>query len=72
MKRIIREEITSEVVEKVKTYRSWALIADTTQDVTHKKQLSICVRAVSEAGSALGIFYPVKEQQERKLTNCKV
>ena len=31
--RIIGEEITSEVVEKVKTCRSWALIADTTPDV---------------------------------------
>ena len=48
--RIIGEEITSEVVEKVKTCRSWALIADTTPDVTHKEQLSICVRVVSEAG----------------------
>ena len=48
--RIIGEEITSEVVEKVKTCRSWALIADTTPDVTHKEQLSICVRVVNETG----------------------
>ena len=47
---IIGKEISSVIVQKIQNRKAWALIADTTPDVTHIEQLSICVRLVTQIG----------------------
>eukprot|EP00794_Sanderia_malayensis_P013730 gene13730-15162_t len=47
---IIGEEIVSEIVKMIRDCRAWALIADTTPDVSKHEQLSICIRVVTRAG----------------------
>ncbi len=47
---IIGEEIASEIVKMIRDCRAWALIADTTPDVSKHEQLSICVRVVTRTG----------------------
>ena len=47
---VIGEEITSEIVKRIRECKAWALIADTTPDVSHHEQLSICVRIVNRVG----------------------
>ena len=47
---IIGKEITSELVKRIHECKAWALIADTTPDVSHHEQLSICVRIVDRVG----------------------
>lgn len=47
---IIGQEIKSVIAKKIKSCRAWALIADTTPDVTQMEQLSICVRIVEKTG----------------------
>ena len=47
---VIGSETSAEIIRRIKNCRAWSLIADTTPDVTHKEQLSICVRIVDEFG----------------------
>ena len=47
---IIGREITSQIVKEIGNCRAWALIADTTPDVSHHEQLSICARIVNYNG----------------------
>ena len=47
---VIGKEITSELVKRIHECKAWALIADTTPDVSHHEQLSICVRIVDRVG----------------------
>ena len=51
---IIGKEISSVIVQKIHSCKAWALIADTTPDVTHTEPLSICVRLVSQIGECSG------------------
>ena len=48
---IISKEIALEIVNLMKGSVAWALIADTTPDISKHKQLSLCVRAVSKLGN---------------------
>ena len=47
---IIGKEIASQIVKEIGSCRAWALIADTTPDVSHHEQLSICARIVNRNG----------------------
>jgi hypothetical protein len=47
---IIGREIASQIVKEIGNCRAWALIADTTPDVSHHRQLSICARIVNGNG----------------------
>ena len=47
---IIGREIASQIVKEIGSCRAWALIADTTPDVSHHEQLSICARIVNRNG----------------------
>ena len=47
---IIGKEIASQIVKEIGSCRAWALIADTTPDVSHHEQLSICARIVNRHG----------------------
>jgi hypothetical protein len=47
---VIGKAITSEIVKRINQCKAWALIADTTPDVSHHEQLSICVRIVDRVG----------------------
>ena len=47
---IIGDQITTVIVEKIQNCIAWSLIVDSTPDVAHKEQLSICVRIVSTDG----------------------
>jgi hypothetical protein len=47
---IIGREIASQIVKEIGNCRAWALIADTTPDVSHHEQLSICARIVNRNG----------------------
>ena len=47
---IIGKEIASQIVKEIGSCRAWALIADTTPDVSHHQQLSICARIVNRNG----------------------
>ena len=47
---IIGREITSQIFKEIGNCRAWALIADTTPDVSHHEQLSICARIVNYSG----------------------
>ena len=49
---IIGGQITSIIVQKIKECRAWSLIVDSTSDITHTEQLSICVRIVGKDGRA--------------------
>ena len=42
--------IASQIVKEIGSCRAWALIADTTPDVSHHEQLSICARIVNRNG----------------------
>ena len=46
----IAEEITSEIVKRIRECKAWALIADTTPDVSPHEQLSICATIVNRVG----------------------
>ena len=48
---IISKEIALEIVNLMKGSVAWALIADTTPDVSKHEQLSLCVRVVSNSGN---------------------
>ena len=48
--KVIGNAICEEIIGKLKNCRAWALIADTTPDVSHQEQLSICVRIVDFYG----------------------
>ena len=50
-KRIIGEQITDIITQKIKECQAWSLIVDSTPDIVHKEQLSICVRIVASDGS---------------------
>ena len=43
---IISQQITKTIVIAIEQYRAWAIIVDTTPDVTSCEQVSICVRIV--------------------------
>ncbi|CAB4034460.1 zinc finger MYM-type 1-like [Paramuricea clavata] len=43
-------EVASQIVKEIGNCRAWALIADTTPDVSHHEQLSICARIVNRNG----------------------
>ena len=43
---IIGKEISSEIVKEIGNCRAWALIADTTPDIRHHEQLSICANYI--------------------------
>ena len=45
---VIGKEIKCDIVKQVKCSKAWALIADTTPDVSYHEQLSICVRVVEK------------------------
>ena len=47
---VIGNYITSELVKRIYDCKAWALIANTTPDVSHHEQLSICVRTVDRIG----------------------
>ena len=47
---IIGKEIASQIVKEIGSCRAWALIADTTPDVSHHQQLSTCARIVNRNG----------------------
>ena len=47
---MIGKEITSELVKRIYDCKAWALIANTTPDVSHHEQLSICVSIVDRIG----------------------
>eukprot|EP00112_Aurelia_sp_Birch-Aquarium-sp1_P018848 Seg4565.5 transcript_id=Seg4565.5/GoldUCD/mRNA.D3Y31 product="Zinc finger MYM-type protein 1" protein_id=Seg4565.5/GoldUCD/D3Y31 len=47
---IIGEEIACEIVKMMRDCRAWALITDTTPDVSKHEQLSICIRVVTRTG----------------------
>ena len=47
---IIGREIASQIVKEIGSCRAWALIADTTPDISHHEQLSICARIVNRNG----------------------
>ena len=47
---IIGKEIASQIVKEIGSCRALALIADTTPDVSHHEQLSICARIVNRHG----------------------
>ena len=49
--RIIGEQITDIITQKIKECQAWSLIVDSTPDIVHKEQLSICVRIVASDGS---------------------
>ena len=48
--KIIGGEICERIVNMIKNGKAWALIADTTPDISHHEQLSICVRVVDSSG----------------------
>ena len=47
---IIGDEIASEIVKRIRDCRAWALIADTTPDISKHEQLSICISVVTRTG----------------------
>lgn len=47
---VIGKEIKCAIVKQIKCSKAWALIADTTPDVSHHDQLRICVRVVDKYG----------------------
>ena len=47
---VIGKEITLEIVKRISECKAWALIVDTTPDVSHHEQLSICVRIIDSVG----------------------
>lgn len=47
---IIGKEIASQIVKEIGNCKAWALIVDTTPDVSHHEQLSICARIVNRIG----------------------
>ena len=48
---VIGNEIASKIVKRIHNCKAWALIIDTTPDVSHHEQLSTCVRIVNNIGS---------------------
>ena len=50
--KLIGDQITGIIVQKIKDCLAWSLIVDSTRDIAHKEQLNICVRVVSKAGCA--------------------
>ena len=48
---IISKEIAKEVVNLIKDSVAWAVIADTTPDVSKHEQFSLCVRIVTRSGN---------------------
>ena len=48
---IISKEIVRKIVDLIKDSVAWALIADTTPDVSKHEQLSLCVRIVGKSGN---------------------
>ena len=44
---MIGDKIMDEIIQKIKECSAWSLIVDSTPDISHKEQLSICVRVVS-------------------------
>ena len=51
---IIGKEKASQIVKEIGSCRAWALIADTTPDVSHHERLSICARIVNRNGKCSG------------------
>ena len=49
--RFIEKQITDIIAQKIKECQAWSLIVDSTSDIVHKEQLSICVRIVASDGS---------------------
>ena len=49
---VIGDQITSVIDQKIEDCLAWSLIVDSTLDIAHKEQLSICARVVSKAGCA--------------------
>jgi hypothetical protein len=47
---VIGKLVKSAIVKSINDCKAWALIADTTPDVSHHEQLSICVRIVDKYG----------------------
>ena len=47
---IISHQISQNIVKAIEKCKAWALIVDTTPDVTHHEQISICVRIVHPNG----------------------
>ncbi|XP_066924588.1 zinc finger MYM-type protein 1-like [Clytia hemisphaerica] len=47
---VISKEIAKEIVNLVKDSVAWAVIADTTPDVSKHEQFSLCVRVVTKSG----------------------
>ena len=47
---IVGDQITNIIIEKIKDCNAWSLVVDSTPDVTHTEQLSMCVRIVGKDG----------------------
>ena len=47
----LETKIASKVVKSIHNCKAWALIIDTTPDISHHEQLSTCVRIVNNIGS---------------------
>ena len=58
---IIGDQITNIIIEKIKDCNSWSLVVDSTPDVTHTEQLSICVRIVGKDGLVTEHIFACKE-----------
>ena len=48
---IISKQIAFEIINLIKGNVAWALIANTTTDISKHEQLSFCVRVVSKSGN---------------------
>ena len=47
---IVSHQISQNIVKAIEKCKAWALIVDTTPDVRHHEQISICVRIVHPNG----------------------
>jgi hypothetical protein len=50
--KLIAESITNILTEKLFHCRAWSIMVDTTPDVAHNEQISICCRIISPDGEA--------------------
>ena len=65
---IIGDQITNIIIEKIKDCNAWPLVVDSTPDVTHREQLSICVRIVGKDGLATEHILACKEESDTAAT----
>ena len=49
----ISQLVTDKIVKAIEDSAAWALIADTTPDIAHHEQISICVRIVGNISEHL-------------------